>query len=201
MLDVDFRFSSGYRSKPISFAETQVGVECGPFQWLSCAGVLPCVNKYAQILVVSSQFLTVSLALASALLSIDPAFRLQAFWFACVLRENCLAIMTMTTFKVPTAALHLLAIASGGAGDGGRSWAWGWRWRCTTELWEDGICRHEDWAHHFPGSCLRAFALALYRPVFYRWRLQYIWSSVPGAGGLLQWSVLYYPFMPSSCYT
>jgi len=50
-----------------------------PLQWLSCAGVLPCVNKNAQILTVSSQFLTTSLALASALPSIDPACCLQAF--------------------------------------------------------------------------------------------------------------------------
>jgi hypothetical protein len=33
------------------------------------------------------------------------------FWFECLLRENGLAIMTMTTFKVSTVALHLLAIA------------------------------------------------------------------------------------------
>jgi hypothetical protein len=33
------------------------------------------------------------------------------FWFECLLRENGLAIMAMTTFKVSTAALHLLAIA------------------------------------------------------------------------------------------
>jgi hypothetical protein len=50
-------------------------------------------------------------ALASALLSIHPVFRLQVFWFECLLRENALAIMTMTTFKVSTAALRLLAIA------------------------------------------------------------------------------------------
>ncbi len=64
----------------------------------------PCVN-------INAQFLTISLALASALLSIHPVFRLQVFWFECLLRENALAIMTMTTFKVSTAALHLLAIA------------------------------------------------------------------------------------------
>ncbi len=45
------------------------------------------------------------------LLSIHPVFRLQVFWFECLLRENRLAIVTMTTFKVSTAALHLLAIA------------------------------------------------------------------------------------------
>ncbi len=39
------------------------------------------------------------------------AIRLQVFWFECLLRENGLAIMTRTTFKVSTAALHLLAIA------------------------------------------------------------------------------------------
>jgi len=33
------------------------------------------------------------------------------FWFECLLRENRLAIMAMTTFKLSTAALHLLAIA------------------------------------------------------------------------------------------
>jgi len=67
--------------------------------------------KNAQILTVSSQSLTISLALASALLSIDPVFRLQAFWFECVLRENGLATITMSTSKVSAAALHLLAIA------------------------------------------------------------------------------------------
>jgi hypothetical protein len=36
---------------------------------------------------------------------------LQVFWFECLLRENGLAIMAMTTFKVSTAPLHLLAIA------------------------------------------------------------------------------------------
>jgi len=51
------------------------------------------------------------LALASALPSIDPAFRLQAFGVECVLRENDLAIMPMTTSKVPTATLRLLVIA------------------------------------------------------------------------------------------
>jgi hypothetical protein len=51
------------------------------------------------------------LALASALLSSHPVFRLQVFWFECLLRENGLAIMTMATFKVSTAAVHLLAIA------------------------------------------------------------------------------------------
>jgi hypothetical protein len=51
------------------------------------------------------------LALASVLLCIDPVFRLQVFWFECLLTENGLASMTMTTFKVSTAALHLLAIA------------------------------------------------------------------------------------------
>jgi hypothetical protein len=60
---------------------------------------------------ISSQYVTISLALASAVLSIDPIFRLQAFWFECVLRENGLAIMPMTTSKVSSAALHLLAIA------------------------------------------------------------------------------------------
>jgi hypothetical protein len=36
---------------------------------------------------------------------------LQPFLFECVLTENGSAIMTMTTFKFPIAALHLLAIA------------------------------------------------------------------------------------------
>jgi hypothetical protein len=36
---------------------------------------------------------------------------LASFWFECLLTENGLAIMAMTTFKVSTAALHLLAIA------------------------------------------------------------------------------------------
>ncbi len=73
--------------------------------------MLSCVNKNAQIVTVSSQSLTISLALTSALLSIDPVFRLQAFCFECVLRQNGLAIMPMTTSKVSSAALHLLAIA------------------------------------------------------------------------------------------
>ncbi len=73
--------------------------------------MLPCVNKNAQILTVSSQSLTISLALESAPLSIDPVLRLQAFWFECVLRENGLAIMTMSTSKAFTSAVHLLAIA------------------------------------------------------------------------------------------
>ncbi len=71
----------------------------------------PRVNKNTQILTVSSQCLTISSALVSTLLSIDPLFRLQPFLFECVLTENGLAIMTTTTFKFPTAALHLLAIA------------------------------------------------------------------------------------------
>jgi hypothetical protein len=70
----------------------------------------PRVNKNARILTVSSQYLTISFALASALLSIDPVFRLQPFLFECAWTENGLAIMTMTTFQFPTAALHLLAI-------------------------------------------------------------------------------------------
>ncbi len=70
-----------------------------------------CVNINAQLLTLSSQFFTISFALASALLSVDPVFPLQVFWFQCLLRENGLAIMAMTTFKVSTAALHLLAIA------------------------------------------------------------------------------------------
>ncbi len=73
--------------------------------------MLSCVNKNAQIFTVSSQYLTISLALASALLSIHPVFRLQAFLFECVLRQNGLAINPMTTSKISSAALHLLAIA------------------------------------------------------------------------------------------
>ncbi len=66
----------------------------------------------AQVLTVSSQRLTISLPLASALLSIHPVYRLRLFWFQCLLRENGLAIMAMTTFKVSTAALRLaVAIA------------------------------------------------------------------------------------------
>jgi hypothetical protein len=61
---------------------------------------------------------------------------------------------------------HGLHHASGGAGDWGGSWAWRRRWRCTSESWTRGICPHEGRAHRFPGSCLRAFALALCRPVF-----------------------------------
>jgi hypothetical protein len=71
----------------------------------------PRVNINAQLLTLSSQLLTISFALASALLSIHPLFRLQAFCFECLLRENGFAIMTTTTFKVSPAALHLLAIA------------------------------------------------------------------------------------------
>jgi hypothetical protein len=59
----------------------------------------------------SHTLFTICFALTSALLSIDPVFRLQVFWFECFLRENGLAIITMTTFKVSTGALHLLAIA------------------------------------------------------------------------------------------
>jgi hypothetical protein len=73
--------------------------------------VLPRFNINLQFLTVSSQFLTISLALASAPLSVDPSFRWQAFWGEWVLRENDLTIMAMTTFKVSTAALHLVAIA------------------------------------------------------------------------------------------
>jgi hypothetical protein len=69
------------------------------------------VNINAQVLTISSQLLTFSLPLASALLSIHPLYRLQLFWFQCLLRENGLAIMAMTTFKVSSAALHLVAIA------------------------------------------------------------------------------------------
>jgi hypothetical protein len=68
----------------------------------------PCVNINAQLLKLSSQSLCRS---RPPLLSIHPVFRLQVFSFECLLRENGLAIMTMTTFKVSTAALHLLAIA------------------------------------------------------------------------------------------
>jgi len=71
----------------------------------------PCVYINAQVLTVSSQRLTISLPLASALLSIHPVHRLRLFWFQCLLRENGLAIMAMTTFKVSTAAFHLVAIA------------------------------------------------------------------------------------------
>ncbi len=71
----------------------------------------PCVNINAQVLTLSSQFLSISLPLASAHLSIHPVYPLRVFWFECLLRENCLAIMAMTTFRVSRAALHLLAIA------------------------------------------------------------------------------------------
>ncbi len=71
----------------------------------------PSVNINAQVLTVSSQFLSISLPLASALLSIHPVHRLRVFWFQCWLRENGFAIMAMTTFKVSTPVLHLLAIA------------------------------------------------------------------------------------------
>ncbi len=71
----------------------------------------PCVNINAQVLTVSSQFLTISFALASALLSIHPLFRLQVFCFEWLLRESGFSIVTMTTFKVSTTALHLLAMA------------------------------------------------------------------------------------------
>ncbi len=81
-------------------------------RWLYSVG--PYSNYLVQVcchVSISSQYVTISLALASAVLSIDPIFRLQAFWFECVLRENGLAIMPMTTSKVSSAALHLLAIA------------------------------------------------------------------------------------------
>jgi hypothetical protein len=71
----------------------------------------PCENINAQVLTVSSQILTISLSLASALLSIDPVYRLRVFWFECLLRENGLAIMAMTTSKVSSSALHLVAVA------------------------------------------------------------------------------------------
>jgi hypothetical protein len=74
--------------------------------------VAPCVNINAKILTVSSQFLAISLALASGPPSTDLAFRLQVLGGECVLlRENDLAIMATTIFKVPAAALHLLVIA------------------------------------------------------------------------------------------
>ncbi len=49
----DFHFSSGYSSKTsCSFSERHVrSVQCvWRLQWLSCAGVLPCVNENDQIL-------------------------------------------------------------------------------------------------------------------------------------------------------
>ncbi len=73
--------------------------------------MLPRVNIKLQFLTVSSQFLTISLTLASAPLSVDLSIRWQAFWGEWVLRENDLTIMAMTTFKVSTAVLHLVAIA------------------------------------------------------------------------------------------
>jgi hypothetical protein len=73
--------------------------------------VLPRVNINLQFLILSSQVLTISLALASAPLSVDPSFHWQEIWGEWVLSENDLTIMAMTTFKVSTAGLHLVAIA------------------------------------------------------------------------------------------
>ncbi len=84
---------------------------------------------------------------------------------------------------------HCLHHTSGGADDGRRSWAWGRRWGCTTKSWAGGICQHEGWAHPFPGSCLRAFALTLCRSVFCRWQLHCKWCRLLGLEALLQWKV------------
>jgi hypothetical protein len=84
---------------------------------------------------------------------------------------------------------HCFHHANGGAVDGRSSWAWGRRWRCSTESWPRGICRHEDWTHPFPGSCVRAFALALCRSVFCRWQLHFKWWRMLGLEGLLQWTL------------
>jgi hypothetical protein len=92
---------------------------------------------------------------------------------------------------------HCLHYASGGANDGGRSWAWGQRWRYTPESWARGICRHEGWAHPFPGSCLRAFALTLCRSVFYRWQMLSKWWTMLAVEGLLQWNLHHTPSLAS----
>jgi hypothetical protein len=69
------------------------------------------VNINAQVLTVSSQ-ISHNLFRARVCPSLHSSrIPLAVFWFECLLTENGLAIMTMTTFKVSTAAVHLLAIA------------------------------------------------------------------------------------------